>query len=154
MSTFRIPFGNSTILAELPERTRVLINDNKPIPALPDVAQAVRDAINSPIAHDPLSKLVTAKSKVTIAFDDPIGHLPSEKKPGFIEVTVRVLLEELDKIGVDRQNVKLVCAGGIHRMWTQSELANIVGKELTSRTSVSRLFNFDAEYKDNVVYLG
>jgi len=154
MGTFRIPYGNSTILAELPERTRVLKNTNQTMPALPDVAQAVRDAINSPVAHDPLSKLVNAKSKVTIAFDDPIGHLPPEKKPGFIEVATKTLLEELDKLGVDRQNIKLVCAGGIHRMWTQSELADIVGHDLAKRTSVSRLFNFDAEDKDNVVYLG
>ncbi|MBN1862408.1 MAG: DUF2088 domain-containing protein, partial [Dehalococcoidales bacterium] len=101
MSTFRIPYGNSTILAELPERTRVLKNTNKTLPPLPDPAQAIRNALNSPVAHDPLPKLVNAKSKVTIAFDDPIGFLPAEVKPGFIEVAVKVLLEELDKLGVD-----------------------------------------------------
>jgi len=154
MATFRIPYGNSTILAELPERTRVLKNTNQPLPALPDPAQAIRDALNSPIAHDPLSKLVNSKSKVTIAFDDPIGFLPAEKKPGFEEVAVKVLLEELDKLGVNRHNIRLVCAIGLHRMWTQSELADILGDDLVSRASPSWLFNFDAEDKDNLVFLG
>jgi len=153
-SVFRIPYGDSTIGAELPERTRVIRQTNKPLPALTDPAQAVRDALNSPIAHDPLSKLVSPKSKVTIAFDDPIGYVPQEKMPGFREVTIKVLLEELDKLGVDRYNIRLVCAGGLHRMWTQMELATILGDELASRTSVSRLFNFDAEDKDNLVFLG
>jgi len=151
---FRIPYGDSTIEAKLPERTRVIQQTNKPLPALADPAQAVRDALNSPIAHEPLSKLVSSKSKVTIAFDDPIGYVSQEKQPGFREVAIKVLLEELGKLGVDSGNIRLVCAGGLHRMWTQSELATILGDELVYRSSVSRLFNFDAEDKDNLVFLG
>jgi len=154
MAVFRIPYGDSTIAAELPERTRVIRQTNKPLPALPDPAQAVRDALNSPIAHEPLSKLVSPKSKVTIAFDDPIGYVPQEKQPGFREVAIKVLLEELNKLGVSPYNIRLVCAGGLHRMWTSSELATILGDELVSRSSPSRLFNFDAEDKDNLVFLG
>ncbi|UCF57006.1 MAG: DUF2088 domain-containing protein [Deltaproteobacteria bacterium] len=151
---FRIPYGDSTILAELPERTRVIRQTNKPLPALPDPVQAVRDALSSPIAHDPLSKLVSAKSEVTIAFDDPIGYVPQEKLPGFREVAIKVVLEELDKLGVASSKVRLVSAGGLHRMWTQSELATIIGDDLAYKSSPSRLFNFDAEDKDNLVFLG
>jgi len=153
-SVFQIPYGDTTIRAELPERTRVIKQTNKPLPALPDPTQAVRDALNSPIAHEPLSKLVNSKSKVTIAFDDPIGYVPQEKMPGFREVAIKVLLEELSKLGVDSGNIRLVCAIALHRMWTQSELATILGEELVYRSSVSRLFNFDAEDKDNLVFLG
>jgi len=153
-SVFQIPYGDNTIRAELPERTRVIKQTNKPLPALPDPAQAVRDALNSPIAHEPLSKLVNSKSKVTIAFDDPIGYVPQEKMPGFREVAIKVLLEELNKLGVDSGNIRLVCAIALHRMWTQGELATILGDELVYRSSVSRLFNFDAEDKDNLVFLG
>ena len=151
---FRIPYGDTGIMAELPERTRVIKQTNEPLPPLADPAQAVRDALNSPIAHDPLPKLVNSKSKVTIAFDDPIGYVPEEKQPGFREVAIKVLLEELDKLGVERRNICIVSAGGVHRMWTQNEMATILGDELVSRSSVSRLFNFDAEDRDNLVFLG
>ena len=153
-SVFRIPYGDSAILAELPERTRVIKQTNKPLPALPDPAQAVRNALNSPIAHEALSKLVNSKSKVTIAFDDPIGYVPPEKKPTFREVAIKVVLEELDKLGVDSRRVRLVCAIGLHRKWTTWELSTIIGDEVAFRSSVSRLFNFDAEDKDNLVFLG
>jgi len=155
MGVFRIPYGNSTILSELPERTRVLTNTNKPLPAIPDPAQAVRDAINSPVGHDPLHKLVNSKSKVTIAFDDPIGSMASkERQPGFVEVAIKVLFEELEKLGVDRHNIRLVCAVGLHRKWTPSELATVVGQDVVRRASPSSLFNFDAEDKENLVFLG
>ena len=141
-------------MAELPQRTRVVRQTNKPLQALPDPAQAVRDALSSPIAHDPLSKLVNSKSKVTIAFDDPIGYVPEENKPSFREVAIKVLLEELDKLGVDSHKVCLICAIGLHRKWTNGELATIIGEELTYRLGPSKLFNHDAEDKDNLVFLG
>jgi len=156
MSTavFKIPYGDSTIQTELPERTRVLRQTNKALPALPDVAQAVRDALNLPIAHEPLSKLVNHKSRVTIAFDDPIAYLPQQRPPDFRQVAIRVLLEELDKLGVALYNVRLVCAVGLHRKWTTAELATIIGEDLAYRFGPSKLFNHDAEDKDNLVFLG
>lgn len=152
--TFRIPYGDISIHGELPERTRIIKNTNPPLPGLPDLAQAVRDALNNPIAHDPLSKLVNSKSKVTIAFDDAIGHFIAEKKPGFREVAIKVILEELDKLGVSSHNIRLVCAIGLHRKWTRGELVNILGEDLVHRSSPSWLFNHDPEDKENMVFLG
>jgi len=153
-SAFRIPYGDSVILAELPERTRVIRQRNKPLPAFPDPAQAVRNALKSPIAHEPLPKLVNSKSKVTIAFDDPCGFVPEQRQPGFREVAIKVLLEELDKLGVDPGNIRLVCAVGLHRKWTTRELATILGEDLPYRLGPSRLYNHDAEDKENLVFLG
>jgi len=149
-----ILYGDDTLQAKLPERTRVIKQTKKPLPALKDPAQAVRDALDSPIAHDPLPKLVNSKSKVTIAFDDPIGFFTPQKPTDFREVAIKVLLEELDKLGVDSKRVQLVCAIGLHRKWTHTELASILGEDLVYKSSVSRLYNFDAEDRENLVFLG
>jgi hypothetical protein len=106
------------------------------------------------MAHDPLSKLVNSKSRVTIAFDDPIGYVPREKIPGFREIAIKVLLEELDRLGVNSYRVRLVCAVGLHRKWTQRELSTIIGEDLAYKSGPNRLFNHDAEDKDNLVFLG
>ena len=151
---FGIPYGDSTVVAELPRRTRVLRQTNAPLPALADPAQAVRDALKSPIAHEPLSRLVNFRSKVTIAFDDPIGYVPLQKAPDFREVAIKVLLEELDRLGVDAGNVRLVCAVGLHRKWTTRELSTMIGEELAYRFGPSKLFNHDAEDRKNLVFLG
>ena len=152
-SVFEIPYGDSVIRAELPERTRV-IRQNQPLPALSDPSQAVRDALKLPIAHDPLSKLLGPKSKVTVAFDDPGGYSPAQKQPNIQEVAIKVLLEELDKLGVNPANIRLVCAVGLHRKWTTREMAAIIGEELAYRFSPSQLYNHDAEDRENLVFLG
>ena len=154
-NTFKIPYGDGTIAAQLPERTRVIRNTNTPRPAIPDVAQAVRDALNSPIAHDPLSKLVNSKSKVTIAFDDPIvGVIPGQEKNNFFKVTIKVLLEELDKLGVEQSNIRLVCAPGLHPRATTQELSWYIGEELAYNAWPSKLYNHDAMDPEQLVFLG
>jgi nickel-dependent lactate racemase len=151
---FDIQYGDETFSTVLPERTRVIRQTTRPLPPVPDTAQAVRDALLSPVAHEPLQKLVNARSTVTIAFDDPIGYLPQEAGPPFREVAVKVLLQELDKLGVYPSNVRLVCAVGLHRKFTNSELATIIGEDLAYRFGPSKLFNHDAEDRDNLVFLG
>jgi len=151
---FHIPYGYTTLRAALPERTRVIRQNTAPLTALPDPAQAVLDALNSPIDHEPLSKLVGPKSKVTVAFDDPIGFAPAQKQPDFRSVAIKVVLEELDKLGVDPTNIRLVCAVGLHRKWTTQELGTILGEDLAYRFGPSRLYNHDAEDRENLIFLG
>jgi len=151
---FQIPYGDKTIQAELPERTRVIRQTKPPLPPLPNTSQAVRNALNSPIAHDPLPKLVGPKSKVTIAFDDPIGFAPAQKQPDFREIAIKALLKELEKLKVDPHNIRLVCAVGLHRKWTTRELGTIIGEDLAYRFGPAKLYNHDAEDKDNLIFLG
>jgi nickel-dependent lactate racemase len=153
-NVFHIPYGDTTLRAALPKRTRVIRQNTAPLTPLPDPARAVRDALNSPIDHEPLSKLVGPKSKVTIAFDDPIGFVPVQRQPGFRSVAIKVVLEELDKLGVDQTNIRLVCAIGLHRKWTTQELGTIIGEDLAYRFGPSRLYNHDAEDRENLVFLG
>jgi len=151
---FQIPYGDKTIQAELPERTRVIRQTKPPLPPLSDPSQAVRNALNSPIAHDPLYKLVGPKSKVTIAFDDPIGFAPAQKQPDFREIAIKAILKELEKLKVDPHNIRLVCAVGLHRKWTTRELGTIIGEDLAYRFGPSKLYNHDAEDKENLIFLG
>jgi nickel-dependent lactate racemase len=149
-----IPYGDSVLSVCLPERTRTIRRRTAPKPALKDVANAVRDAIRNPVGHEPLSKLIGPKSTVTIGFDDPIGFCPPQKQPDFRGVAIKVLLEELEHAGVDLRNVRLVCAVGLHRKWTTRELGTMVGEEIAYRWGPSRLFNHDAEDKENLAFLG
>ncbi|MBW2123710.1 MAG: DUF2088 domain-containing protein, partial [Deltaproteobacteria bacterium] len=97
---------------------------------------------------------VGPNSRVTIGFDDPIGFAPSQRQPDFRGVAVKVVLEELERLGVDSQNIRLVCAVGLHRKWTTRELGAILGEDLAYRLSPSRLFNHDAEDRENLIFLG
>ena len=99
MTNTRIAYGDEFNSARLPERTQIL-EPPSPFPLLKNPEQAIRDALYSTIAHDPISKLVGPKSKVTIAFDDPVIPQVPMKKPDFREMAITILLEELEKAGV------------------------------------------------------
>ncbi len=152
-NVYKIAYGDGFLEAKLPERTRI-IKAPPPLPPLPNLEQAVREALESPIAHEPLSKLVNSKSKVTIAFDDPSGSNAPIKKPDVREVVIKVLLQELDKLGVSHHNIQLICANALHRKWTRRELATILGDDITLSFAPGKLYCHDAEDRENLVYLG
>jgi hypothetical protein len=150
-----IPYGSEPREVDLPERTRI-VAPNPPLPPLPDFERAVRQALDSPLQHEPLQKLVGPGAKVTIAFDDPAG-VKYARPEGYVDsrqVIVSVLLEELDRLGVARSDVRLICANALHRKWTQTELASILGSRIAYGFGPAHLFCHDAEDRESLVHLG
>jgi len=146
-------YGDEIIFPDLPDGTRVL-KPPEPLPVLRDAAAKVREALEDPIDHEPLSKLVDARSRVTIAFDDCAYPIPPMRKPDARELIIGVLLEELYKLGVEKNNITLLCANGLHRKWTRRELSTILGKRIVSEFGPHQLYCHDAEDRDNLIYLG
>ncbi len=151
MPELNLPYGDSTLRAELPERTMLVGGgDGRPrIQPVPDQEAAVRDALAHPIGLPRLGTLVWPGAEVLIAFDDPTA-------PSFGPVrrlAIEAILEELAGAGVPEDNVSLVCANALHRKWTREELARVLGQELVRRFG-DRLQCHDAEDADNIVDLG
>jgi lactate racemase len=69
-------------------------------------------------------------------------------------VILTVLLGELERLGVERSNIRLICANALHRKWTQSELASILGTRIAYGFGPTHLFCHDAEDRDSLVHLG
>src|SRR3972149_8747048 len=94
-----LPYGESTLRAELPDRGRVARQGGGGrgrIEPAADQGQAVRDALAAPLSMPPLRELVRPGSRVVIAFDD--GTVSTA--PGVRRVLVDVVLEELESAGV------------------------------------------------------
>lgn len=151
--TVSIVCGDTRVAARLPERMTVL-QAPAPLPPLPDPVGAIRAALAAPINHQPIPKLVGPASKVTIAFDDPVIPQLPMKAPDFRALTIPILIQELERAGVKRHNITLLCANALHRQWTTSELATILGAELTNAFGPSHLLCHDAEDRERLVALG
>jgi len=149
----KISYGDARLEVKFPERTRIL-RPPEPLPPLKNPEQAIREALASPIDHEPLSKSVGPKAKVTIAFDDPCMPMVPMKPLDFREMAITLLLEELDKLGVPKQNIRLICANALHRKWTRRELATILGTKITQTLGPSHLYCHDAEDPENLLFLG
>ncbi len=154
MTQVSMGYGQTFVERDLPERATVLTGP-APMPGINDVAQAVRDALAAPIAHDPLPQLVGSSSKITIAFDDTAGFTFPETSGwvDFRQTAMTVLLEELEKLGVPRNNITLLCANALHRMPTTAELSTILGSRV-AYGSGSNLRCHDAEDPSQLQAIG
>jgi nickel-dependent lactate racemase len=148
-----IAYGDAYIKAELPERTRV-ITGKRPLPAIPDIAEAVRNAISSPIAHEPLHRLVGPKSKVVIAFDDASGAYFQTQRTDFRQTAIEIMVEELRKAGVELGNITLLLSQGLHRKLSRTEMETFLGRRLVLQFGYNNLYCHDAEDPQQLVHLG
>jgi hypothetical protein len=146
-----LPYGESTIDIELPDRARVVTGGGTGVRLEPvaDQQVAVRDAFASPMGLPRVRELVPPNGRVLIAFDDPTV-------PAFGPVrrlAIEAALDELAEAGVPESNVTLLCANALHRKWTHEELSQSLGPELVQRFG-DRLICHDAEDPENIVNLG
>ncbi len=145
-----LPYGPRTIDATLPDRATVVSNEEpRTLAPVDSLDAAVRMALANPVGLPRIRELVRPRASVTIAFDD--GTVASY---GPIRgVAIEAVLEELEAAGVSRQNVTLICANALHRMFTRAELGRLIGEDLV-REFGPRLICHDAEDRANLVDLG
>lgn len=143
--------GESFVRERLPLGTRVIF-PNASLPPLPDVRQAIVDAVDHPLDSEPLSALLRPGMKVTIAFDDVSLPLPRMRRPDVRQRIIGVLLERLEAAGVE--DVHLICAICLHRRITDAEMRWMLGDAVFRRFHPDRLYNHDAEDPDGAAFLG
>lgn len=146
----QIVFGEQMIPVKLPENVYAAPPGlSAMLSPVDEVEETIRKALNEPLGRPPLGELVRPNWKITIAFDDPTV-------PCFVpiwEPAIKLVIEELERAGVKRSNIKLLCANGLHRKFTRRELAGIIGKDLVKEFGY-RLSCHDAEDAENLTYLG
>ena len=148
---FLMYHGESFRYEKLPVGARV-IYPPPPLPPIEDPNAAIANALENPLGQDPLSEQLRPGMKVTIAFDDISLPLPPMTRPDIRQRIVEAVLNVLAKKGVD--NIHLVAALGLHRRMTPSELKRALGRKVFNRFHPDRLYNFDAEDRENLVVLG
>ncbi len=149
----KIFYGNQTIEVDLPDEVRE-IKPPKPIQPISNPEESIRKALENPIAHEPIRKLVKPGFKVTMAFDDCAAPFTPMAPKDFREMAIPILMDELVKCGVKPSDIRLVCAIGLHRKWTRRELSNILGEEIALKMLPNKLYCHDGENQENLVYLG
>lgn len=145
-----IPFGDDTIPVTLPDRTFVIdAEPRKRLEPIEDLDAAVREALAAPRGMPPIPELIRPGARVTIAFDDPTVPCFAPIRG----VAIAAVLAQLEKAGVSRDHVTLICANGLHRKFPPRELATIIGPDLVEAFG-PRLICHDAEDAENLTYLG
>ena len=147
--------GNNIINAHLPGGAEIFYAAES-IAGIkkPDVPQAVVNAFENPLGMPPLRELVGGSSKILIAFDDNCQPFPATSRPDIRQQALEVLLPLLYSYGVQKKNIRLVCAVALHRKMKRYELARMVGPKIMREFYPQQLDNTDAEDPEDVVDLG
>lgn len=143
------------IEVSVPQSSIVIQAEPKPdYPAVDDPGDAVRRALARPLGMPPLRELVRKESSVAIAFDDPVKFGPKY-------LTVPVLIEELERAGVQRRNIKLVSANGTHDMPPKEDFKGlyrgrypVLPDDLVDEFWPGRFVNHDAHDPEQLVDMG
>ena len=146
----QIVYGDRMIPVKLPDNVQSAPPGiSTTLTPVDDLEGAIRKALQEPLGRSPLSKIVKPNWKVTIAFDDPTV-------PCFApiwEPAIKLVIEELEKGGVKRSNITLLCANALHRKFTRRELSKVIGEDLVKEFGY-RLICHDAEDFENLSYMG
>ena len=143
--------GDDLFIYDFPEKTRIIYPPDTVEPVV-DERAAVIHALDRPLGAPPLISQVDISSRVTIAFDDPclpVPHMSRDPRQTVIEAVI----EKLFSAGVRKENIRLICAGGLHRKWTLKELSSIIGKKVVSEFR-DQITCHDAEDPEGITALG
>jgi Lactate racemase N-terminal domain len=142
----RVPLhsGSRLPLVALPEDS-ILLAAPPPLDPIADVAAAVVEALQYPLAGEPLDALVPRGGRATVVVQPPSLPLPSVQDDPRRDALAAVL-DELARMGVARDRITLLIAGGLGRRAGRRELEWLLrpDRALTFRGAVV-IHDCDAE---------
>jgi nickel-dependent lactate racemase len=116
-----LAYGRTGLQVRLPDNCDVVTS--RFVPGLPNETAALLDGLRHPIGSAPLVEKVHPTDKVVIVHSDITRATPNDR-------ILPVILAELIRAGVARQNITLMNALGTHRPQTDAELRMMLGDRI------------------------
>ncbi len=106
------------------------------MPVIDDVASALIERLRNPIKAKPLDKQIKAGMKVVLICDDYTRPTPAH-------LILPPLLDELNRLGVKDDDIKILVSAGHHREMTNEEKKKKYGEPVCSRIEIIHHFSED-----------
>src|ERR671924_115769 len=143
--------GEGFRLQKFPLGSRVIYPPDA-LPAIKNVRQAIRNALEHPHDSEPLRELLKPGMKLTTPTHTPPPPPPPMKSPDIRQLVLEEVIELAAQKGVE--DIKLTMANSLHRRMTADEIEHAVGERVFRSFFPKDLRNHDAEDRDNLVYVG
>ena len=135
-----LAYGRNGLPVTLPDDA-VVVRPTDP-PALDDEAGAVLAGLREPLAGPPLADIVRGAGgspRVVVVFPDLTRPMPNP-------TVLPPLLAELERLGVRRESILLLCSTGTHRQATEAEMAALVGPEVYGKYTIHDHVSTDGDH--------
>jgi nickel-dependent lactate racemase len=124
-----LAYGREGLEVDVPEKNLAKILTMKSTPPLADPLGAIKDALLYPIGSPSLGELARKAKRVCIVVCDFTRPVPNR-------MLLPPILELLETGSIQRQNITILIATGLHRASTPAELDMIFGADILRRYSI------------------
>jgi len=123
-----LPYGDGMQTVDIPESNNLTIvtMPKSQIGKLEDEAEILEKALDEPINSLALTELVNQQDRIVIVVND-------HTRPGPTQLIVKAILRRLGIIGINDNQISFVVATGSHRLSTEAEISEIIGREVAER---------------------
>jgi nickel-dependent lactate racemase len=139
-----IPYGSTSLEAEVPEARVIFTGGFEELPALDDFEATLRARLERPTAGRPLREIVEAQASALVLVDDNTRQTPVAR-------ILPVLFDHLNEAGLADERIEILTASGTHRVMTDQELRDKVGDEACRRVVITQ---HDCRAIETIVDLG
>jgi nickel-dependent lactate racemase len=140
----KIDYGKSRLWIDVPEKNLVKILSMKDSQPIDNPITSVKKVLESPIGSLPFAQLARGKKSACIVICDITRPVPNK-------ILLPPLLSTLEENGIQRENITILIATGIHRPNLGDELVYLVGEDIASNY---RIVNHYAKQQETHTYLG
>ena len=120
-----LAFGQKGLTVDLPQGFQYRLLEARSAVPLDRPEDAVRRALDAPIASPPLRELARGKSSAAISVCDITRPVPNR-------LILPPILSDLDAAGIPREKVTILIATGLHRPATPAEIREICGEDIAA----------------------
>ncbi|MDA1016963.1 MAG: nickel-dependent lactate racemase [Planctomycetota bacterium] len=125
----KLDYGKTGLEVEIPDENLVGPLGLQPIPPLENPVEELSRVLADPIAAQPLSRLARGKRSACILICDVTRPVPNE-------LLLSQILPALETAGIERSNILILIATGMHRPNEGDEIVELVGAEITANFRV------------------
>jgi nickel-dependent lactate racemase len=115
-------YGRENLELDVPDNWDTVLIEKKPMPLLDNPADAFAGALANPVGCPPISELVSGKQTVCILICDITRPVPNG-------IILPLLVKNLLAAGLNRENIRILVATGLHRPNEGDELREVVGDD-------------------------
>ena len=144
LKQYDFPYGRGRKTFSLDDSDVIATVRTEEFPVMADVKAGVLDAVRHPIGCDSLDNIVKPGQTVAFICNDPTRVANSYD-------FMPVLIDEMNRLGIKDEDMKIVFSLGSHRDMTHEEMVAAVGEEVASRL---KMYNSTCTVQDDFEYFG
>lgn len=137
-------YGRGRMKFELDEELVKGVVRTEDFAPMTDIKAGVLEAIRHPIGLPPLEEIVKPGQTIAFICNDLTRVANSYD-------FMPVLVDEMNRLGIPDENMKIVFSLGTHRVMTREEMAIAVGENVASRL---KMYNSDCKIDEDFRYFG